>query len=147
MLITFTAQQLFEETHVPQESIVAETILIQACQNLDYALLLDLIEIYHIDIEPEILTDIEKEFGARKALNHVLPLRFLTKQIWKNTNLPTVDRFIEVHEKRTEFFDQQGEEVFTITSFYNLDWGLREIHVFYNSKEFRAEFFSDGMPF
>ena len=144
---TFTAHQLFEETHVPQESITAETILIHACQNLDYNLLLDLIKIYRIDIEPEILTGIEKEFGDRKALNYVLPLSFFTKQIWKNTNLSTADRFIEVHEKTTEFFDQQGEEVFTISSFYNLDWGLREIHVLYNSKEFRAEFFSDGMPF
>lgn len=143
----FTAQQLFEETHVPQESIAAETILVHACQNLDYALLLDLIEIYHIDIEPEMLTGIEKEFSDRKALNHVLPLRFFTKQIWKNANLPTVDRFIEVHEKTTEFFDQQGEEVFSITSFYNLDWGLREINVLYNSKDFNAEFFSDEMPF
>jgi len=52
-----------------------------------------------------------------------------------------------VRQKVTEFFDINGEEVFTLTAFYNLDWGLREIHGLYNSKDFRGEFFGDEMPF
>lgn len=122
--------------------------MLHAFQNLDNDLILDLIEIHNIEVHPDILKDIKKEFQKNLIKNYHLPLHFIVKRISENTKLPDVDQqHFEVHEKITEFFDSNGNEVFTLTAYHNLDWEVREIYLLSNHEEFRQEFFSDGMPF
>jgi len=133
---------------IQNELDVSEVNIIHAFQNLDYDLILDLIEIHNIEVHPDIVKDIKNEFQKNLIKNYHLPLHFIVKRISENTKLPDVDQqHFEVHEKVTEFFDSNGKEVFTLTAYYNLDWEVREIYLLSNREEFREQFFKDGMPF
>ena len=69
VIMPITVQHLFEEMHVPPESILVDSILMHACQNLDYDLLLDMTESYRVDVDPEIPEGIGQEFVKRKSHN------------------------------------------------------------------------------
>lgn len=130
------------------KSMISDSNLIHAFQNLDYDLILDLIEIYNIEVHPDILKDIKKEFQKNLIKNYHLPLHFIVKRTSENTKLPDVDQqHFEAHEKVTEFFDSNGNEVFTLTAYYNLDWEVRKYIFYLITKSLGKNFSATGCLF